>query len=101
MSAEAEVIIASHEDILTIPVAAIVDAGDDHFCWVQTADGPMRRPLKIGDSNGVFTVVEKGLTEGDEVILNPVAFGEPELAEIASTEKSVPDAPPVDKKQSK
>ena len=103
MSAEAEVIIASYEDILTIPVAAIVEAGDDHFCWVQTADGPKRRPIKIGDSNGIFTVVEQGLTEGDEVILNPIAFGDPELAESASTEvdESVPDAPPVGKKPSK
>jgi hypothetical protein len=81
MSAEVEVIIAAHEDVLTIPVAAVVESGDHHFCWVQTADGPKRRPLKIGDSNGVFTVVEQGLAEGDEVILNPIAFGEPELAE--------------------
>ncbi len=103
MSAEAEVIIASYEDILTIPVAAIVEAGDDHFCWVQTADGPKRRPIRIGDSNGIFTVVEQGLAEGDEVILNPVAFGEPELAESASTEteESVPDASPVEKKPGK
>lgn len=103
MSAEAEVIIASYEDILTIPVAAIVEAGDDHFCWVQIADGPQRRPIKIGDSNGIFTVVEQGLVEGDEVILNPIAFGEPELAETSSIEtaESVPDAPPVDKKKSK
>lgn len=103
MSAEAKVIIASYEDVLTIPVAAIVEAGDDHFCWVQTADGPKRRPIKIGDSNGIFTVVEQGLIEGDEVILNPAAFGEPELAESASTEtaESVPDAPPVARKPGK
>jgi len=81
MSAETKVTIASYEDVLTIPVAAIVESGDDHFCWVQTADGPLRRQLKIGDSNGVFMVVEQGLTEGDEVILNPIAFGEPELAD--------------------
>jgi hypothetical protein len=101
MSADAEVVVASHENVLTIPVAAIVDAGDDHFCWVQTADGPKRRPIKIGDSNGIFTVVEQGLAEGDDVILNPVAFGEPELAETAPTEESVPDTPPIDKKQNK
>jgi multidrug efflux pump subunit AcrA (membrane-fusion protein) len=86
MSAATELTIASYEDVLTIPVAAVVESGDDHFCWVQTADGPMRRPLKIGDSNGVFTVVEQGLAEGDEVFLNPIAFGEPELA----------DSPPAD-----
>ena len=84
MSAEAEVIVASYEDVLTIPVAAVLESGDNHFCWVQTAEGPVRRPLKIGDSNGVFMVVDEGLSEGDEVILNPIAFGESELAETES-----------------
>jgi multidrug efflux pump subunit AcrA (membrane-fusion protein) len=88
MSAETEVTIASYEDVLTIPVAAVVESGDSHFCWVQTAQGPMRRPLKIGDSNGVFIVVDQGLAEGDEVILNPIAFGEPELADSAPAEES-------------
>jgi HlyD family secretion protein len=88
MSAETEVTIASYEDVLTIPVAAVVESGDSHFCWVQTAQGPMRRPLKIGDSNGVFIVVDQGLAEGDEVILNPIAFGEPELADSEPAEES-------------
>jgi len=101
MSAAAEVTIASYEDILTIPVAAVVESGDSHSCWVQTTEGPKQRPLKIGDSNGVFTVVQHGLAEGDEVILNPIAFGEPELAKTSSTDESNPDAPPIDKKQSK
>jgi hypothetical protein len=87
MSAAAEVTIASYEDILTIPVAAVVESGDSHSCWVQTTEGPKQRRLKIGDSNGVFTVVEQGLSEGEEVILNPIAFGEPELAETGSDDE--------------
>ena len=88
MSAETEVTIASYKDVLTIPVAAVVESGDDHFCWVQTAEGPKRRPLKIGDSNGIFIVVDQGLAEGDEVILNPIAFGEPELADSEPANES-------------
>ena len=33
-------------------------------------------------------VVEQGLTEGDEVILNPIAFGEPELADSEPADES-------------
>ena len=74
MSAEVEVVIAEHEYVLKIPVAAVVETDEGDFCWVKTAEGSTRRLLKLGDSNDVFIVVEAGLKEGDEVVLNPTAF---------------------------
>ena len=80
MSAEVEVIIAEYHDVLTIPVAAIIDQDNQHFCWVRTPQGDKPRELVLGDSNNVFTVVQDGLQEGDEVLLNPpaVAMAKPE-----------------------
>jgi HlyD family secretion protein len=74
MSAEVEVIMARHEDVVTIPVAAVVETEEGHFCWVKTAEETRRRKLKLGDSNDVFIVVEGGVKEGDEVVLNPTAL---------------------------
>ena len=74
MSAEVEVILARHEDVLTIPIAAVVETEDEDFCWVQTADGAQKRSLKLGDTNDVFNVVLAGLKEGEQVVLNPRAF---------------------------
>jgi HlyD family secretion protein len=74
MSAEIEVILAVHKDILTIPVAAIVETEDGDFCWVQSKDGPQRRILELGDSNDVFIEVIAGLSEGENVVLNPTAL---------------------------
>ena len=74
MSAEVEVLMARHEDVLTVPVAAVVESEQEYSCWVKTADGPQRRTLQIGDNNNQFIVVEAGLKEGDEVVLNPLAF---------------------------
>jgi multidrug efflux pump subunit AcrA (membrane-fusion protein) len=74
MSAEVEVVIAEHRDVLKIPVAAVVETDKGDFCWVKTAEKTVRRLLKLGDSNDVFIVVEAGLKEGDEVVLNPTAF---------------------------
>jgi multidrug efflux pump subunit AcrA (membrane-fusion protein) len=71
MSAEVEVIIAEYENVLIIPVAAIVETEAGQFCWVKTDKGIRKRPLELGDSNTIFTIVEKGLREGDEVLLNP------------------------------
>jgi len=75
MSAEVDVIIANHENVLTIPVAAVLEEDGKHFCWVQTADSSAQRhALKLGDSNDQFIVVKDGVKEGDKVVLNPLAF---------------------------
>ncbi len=74
MSAEIEIILAVHKDILTIPVAAVVETEDGDFCWVETPEGPKRRVLELGDSNDVFVEVIAGLNEGEKVVLNPTAL---------------------------
>ncbi len=40
MSAEVEMLIARYEDVLTIPVAAVVETEQGDFCWVKTAREP-------------------------------------------------------------
>ncbi len=82
MSAEVEVIMARHEDVLTIPVAAVVQTADGDFCWLKTDDGAQRRSLELGDSDDQFIVVEAGLEEGDQVVLDPLASIE-EAQELA------------------
>lgn len=76
MSAEAEILVAHHEDVLTVPVAAIVEGVAGSFCWVKTADGFEQRQIKPGDTNDRFTIVEEGVAEGEEVVLNPLALKE-------------------------
>ena len=79
MSAEVEIILAEHKDVLTVPVAAVLEMKDGHYCWVKQIDGEVaRRPLKLGDSNDVFIVVEDGLREGEQVVLNPLIYVEDE-----------------------
>jgi HlyD family secretion protein len=73
MSAEVEVIMDRHEDVLTIPVAAVVETAEGDFCWVKTAKGVKRVSLQLGDTNDAFIVVKVGLKEGDEVVLDPLA----------------------------
>jgi hypothetical protein len=68
-------------------VAAIVDSAPDYFCWVKVGDQIKKRALRIGDTNDQFTVVLDGINEGDEVILNPLAFVE-EAQRIAIESKS-------------
>ena len=74
MSAEVEIVMARHEDVLTVPVAAVLETEEGDFCWVKTSDGSERHSVRLGDTNDMFIVVEAGLKEGDEVVLNPLAF---------------------------
>lgn len=89
MSAEIEIILARHEDVLSVPVAAVVETKKGDFVWVKTEEGLQRRVLKLADTNDVFIVVEGGLVEGEQVVLNPVAF----VAEAQSAVLEVSDAP--------
>jgi len=94
MSAEVEVVIAVHKDVLKIPVAAVVETDEGDFCWVKTAEGTVRRLLKLGDSNDIFVVVKGGLKEGDEVALNPTAFiDEARDNALTTLEETVPQEP--------
>lgn len=74
LSAEVEVVIANHADVLTVPVAAVVQSGEDTFCWVQNEAGNEKRKLQLGDTNDQFVIVQSGIQEGDEVVLNPMAY---------------------------
>ncbi|QDT10598.1 efflux RND transporter periplasmic adaptor subunit [Planctomycetes bacterium K23_9] len=85
MSAEVDVILAVHENVVTIPVAAVVETEEGEFCWVQSTGGPQKRILQLGDSNDVFIEVIAGLNEGEEVILNPTALIEEAEEEARST----------------
>lgn len=70
MSAEVEIILNRHVDVLTIPVTAVVETEQGAFCWIQTTEGTKRRSLEIGDTNDNFALVRTGLQQGDEVILD-------------------------------
>ena len=82
MSAEIEVILDRHTDVLTIPVAAVLETVNGDFCWVETAEGAKRRSLKLGDTDDSFIVVKAGLKEGDKVVLNPLAFIDQAQSEV-------------------
>jgi HlyD family secretion protein len=85
MSAEVEIVIAEYFDVLLVPVSAILQTNQETICWIKTQDSIQRRTIKIGDSNDVFVSVEEGLDEGDEVVLNPVAFIKEAQAEALNT----------------
>ncbi|MFK7736295.1 MAG: efflux RND transporter periplasmic adaptor subunit [Pirellulaceae bacterium] len=74
MSALVDVVLASYEDVLTIPVAAVLESQGQHYCWVRNEGDFEQRAIELGDTNDEFNVVLTGLLDGEEVALNPTAF---------------------------
>jgi multidrug efflux pump subunit AcrA (membrane-fusion protein) len=74
MNAEVEVTMDQHKNVLLIPVAAVMKTEQGYCCWVGTVEKAQRRSLQLSHSNDEFIVVESGLQEGDQVLLNPTAF---------------------------
>jgi HlyD family secretion protein len=65
------------EHVLTVPIQAIVgsaEMGSRRKCFVMTKDGPDERDIMVGQSNNRVAEIKEGLSEGDEVVLNPKAL---------------------------
>lgn len=94
MTAEVEILVADLKDVITLPVAAVVEQRGGFFCWVKTPGKVERRPLVLGHSNEQFVEVKDGVREGDEVILNPRAV----ISEARSGENERAGGEPADAK---
>ena len=71
MTSEVEILVAHLKDVLTLPVAAVVEQRGKYFCWVTTAGKTERRSLVLGLNNDQFVEVKDGVAAGDQVLLNP------------------------------
>lgn len=73
MTANAEIVLEEHNDVLIVPEAAIV-YDSDRRTWVdvvapEESSGSRRVPVRLGISNGTRTEVLSGLDEGQRVIV--------------------------------
>ena len=74
MTAEVEILVAQADDVLTVPVSAIVESRGKFFCWIRAGKkGVERRELLLGLNDDNFVEVVDGLVAGNEVIRNPRA----------------------------
>lgn len=117
MNAELEIVSEERDDVLQIPIQALVSVGDKYVSYVLSEDGPeIRHDVQIGASNDKSVEVVAGLTEGEKVIMNPRTLFDEELSELqaqydetqskeraesSKTKKSKNDSGKKDKKKKK
>jgi len=71
-SANADIIIKKKEDIILIPERLVEFNGDSTFVEIKNSSGEIiKKPIKIGLSDGMNIEITEGLAEGDEIIERP------------------------------
>jgi multidrug efflux pump subunit AcrA (membrane-fusion protein) len=94
MSAEVEIVLSEYKAVLKLPVSAVLETSQESLCWVKLADSIQRRVIEVVESNEVYVVVKRGVTVGEEVVPDPVAFvREAQLEAIKIVDEEHENAP--------
>ena len=71
MSCKAEIIIEEYNDVIYIPVQAVLRVGGKHTVYVQSSKGFEPREVEIGLDNNRMIRIIRGLQVGEVVLLTP------------------------------
>ena len=70
LTAQVEIMVDNRQDVLQVPVQAVLAIADKQIGYVLTPAGPERRELLVGQSNQSMVEIKEGVKEGEQVILN-------------------------------
>ncbi|MFP4192885.1 MAG: efflux RND transporter periplasmic adaptor subunit [Candidatus Hydrogenedentota bacterium] len=71
MTAEVEIIVNELEDVVYVPMQAVISYGEQRYVYVVENGQAAARPVETGDYNDRFIHIKEGLEEGEEVLLRP------------------------------
>ena len=74
MSAVVEIHIERVKNVLTVPVQAIVQVGEENWVYVGSSSEVEKRPVTVGKTNEKFIEIREGLKAGERVVLNPMTL---------------------------
>ncbi len=104
MSCKAEIIIEKYDDVIYIPVQAVLRIGAEPTVYVQSSREFEPRKVKIGlDNNRMIRIVE-GLQAGEVVLLTPPlapATVEQQAVDMAVSERKKPDTEEIEQERPK
>ena len=77
MSAKVTILSERHADVLQIPLSAVIRKDELSYCLVKNGGEGLRlQAIELGSPNLTHAVLLSGLSEGDEVVVNPDSFPE-------------------------
>ena len=81
-TAEVEIIVADLKEVVSVPVAAVIERRGEFICAVRSGESIERRAVTIGQGNDKMVEIVSGLEPGDIVMLSPRSA----LGETAATD---------------
>jgi HlyD family secretion protein len=93
MTAKVGIQVAALESAVQVPVQAVLEREDRHFCFVPDGDGHLEaREVELGPMNDSTVVIKKGLSPDEQVFLAPQNYEnqvtlpapEPSLGQVAA-----------------
>lgn len=91
LTAMVDIMVDNRENVLQVPVQAVLAIADKQIAYVLTDKGPEKRELIVGQSNQSMVEVKEGVKEGEQVILNARSQFPDEIAQLEAelnTEKN-------------
>jgi HlyD family secretion protein len=82
MTAKVEVIIEELKDVISVPIQTVVNVEGKKVCYVASATGPQLRQVETGSFNDDFVEIKSGLSQGENVLLNPPRVVESEATQL-------------------
>ena len=61
-------------DATMVPIQTVYGVQDRQFCLVKVGEDYETREVKVGGNNTQMALVKEGLTEGEELVMNPGAY---------------------------
>ncbi len=90
MTGRVTIIIDKLQDVLYVPIQSVVTIEDQKICYVA-GNSTQKREVETGLFNDNFVEIKSGLTEGEQVLLNPPKWTGPEKTEEQMETKSESD----------
>lgn len=103
MSCQAEIIVQQLNEVVYVPLQSVVRLGEKPTVYKLTANGVQPQTVTLGLDNNKMVHIEKGLADGDVVLMNPpLRAGETkdsiETFEAASDEDDVSNGAAIQRK---
>ena len=70
--AKVRILVERKENVFQVPIQSVLEQSGAHYCLVRAENSSwMTRQVAVGSSNGSFVVLDDGISEGEQVALNP------------------------------
>jgi len=74
MTAQVAIEVERQENVLQIPVQAVIERGKRFFCIVDDGGELVAKEVRVGSANEQYVVISDGLEAGEQVILAPQSY---------------------------